>query len=114
MPLFCSRCGSENENNASVCRKCDAPIGHVDGKAKTESGAPSPDSSLPNDSPMIWVGTAVLCVLYLIYPSLGIFELIPDSIPLIGSLDEMGATTGLLYSLFKLGWLPFVQTTNKK
>lgn len=32
-----------------------------------------------------------LAALYLIYPSLGIFELIPDAVPLVGNLDEAGA-----------------------
>ena len=114
MPLFCSHCGSENKNQSSVCQKCDAPIGHIGGQDQPESGTPSPGAGFSNDSPLIWVGTAVLCVLYLIYPSLGIFELIPDAVPFIGSLDEMGATTGLLYSLFKLGWIPFIQTTKKQ
>ena len=49
---------------------------------------------------------AAVCGLYLIYPSLGVFELIPDAIPVVGSLDEAAATTGLLYSLNGLGWLP--------
>jgi uncharacterized membrane protein YkvA (DUF1232 family) len=30
----------------------------------------------------------ILSVLYLIYPSLGIFELIPDYIPFVGNVDE--------------------------
>ena len=49
---------------------------------------------------------AAVCGLYLVYPSLGIFELIPDAIPVVGSLDEAAATAGLLYSLNGLGWLP--------
>ena len=109
MPLFCSHCGSENRNDALACQKCDARIGHVADQASPESGTPSSSDHFSNDSTLIWVGTAVLCFLYLIYPSLGIFELIPDGIPFVGSLDEMGATTGLLYSLFKLGWIPLVQ-----
>ncbi len=32
-----------------------------------------------------------LALLYLIYPSLSIFELIPDAVPLVGNLDEAGA-----------------------
>ncbi len=31
-------------------------------------------------------------MVYLLVPTLGIFELIPDAIPYIGSLDEAGAT----------------------
>ena len=47
-----------------------------------------------------------ICGLYLVYPSLGIFELIPDAIPVVGSLDEAAATAGLLYAFNGLGWLP--------
>jgi ribosomal protein S27E len=49
---------------------------------------------------------AVVCGLYLVFPTLGIFEVIPDAIPIIGSLDEAAATGGLLYALTGLGWLP--------
>jgi hypothetical protein len=51
---------------------------------------------------------AVVCGLYLVMPTLGIFELIPDAIPLIGSLDEAGATAGLLFAAGGLGWLDFL------
>jgi len=50
---------------------------------------------------------AAVCGLYLVMPTLGIFELIPDAIPLIGSLDEAGATAGLLFAAGGLGWLDF-------
>ncbi|MEQ8674918.1 MAG: DUF1232 domain-containing protein [Aggregatilineales bacterium] len=35
-------------------------------------------------------------LIYLMYPSFGMFELIPDAIPLIGSIDEAGATILLM------------------
>ena len=41
----------------------------------------------------------LLAFLYLVYPSAGVFELIPDAIPLIGSLDEATASVLLLASL---------------
>ena len=56
--------------------------------------------------PVLFV-IAVVCGLYLVMPTLGIFELIPDAIPLIGSLDEAGATAGLLLAAGGLGWLDF-------
>ena len=56
--------------------------------------------------PVLFV-IAVVCSLYLVAPTLGIFELIPDAIPLIGSLDEAGATAGLLFAAGGLGWLDF-------
>lgn len=50
---------------------------------------------------------AIVCGLYLVAPTLSVFELIPDAIPLIGSLDEAGATAGLLFAAGQLGWLDF-------
>lgn len=44
-----------------------------------------------------------LSILYLTYPSGGIFELIPDAIPIIGSLDEAAATTILIGCLAYFG-----------
>lgn len=37
---------------------------------------------------------------YLIYPSLGVFELIPDALPLIGSIDE-GTASLILISVLR-------------
>lgn len=100
MPLFCSRCGSENDVEATTCVKCDSAIGHVD-----------PQSVVNDDKPagnkLTWAITAVVCAVYLLYPSLGVFELIPDAFPMIGSLDEAAATTALLIALSRLGFNPF-------
>lgn len=46
----------------------------------------------------------VLSALYLLNPTLGIFELIPDNLPVVGNLDEATATTLLLSSLAYFGW----------
>jgi hypothetical protein len=48
---------------------------------------------------MFILGLAAVALIYLIYPSLGVFELIPDAIPLIGSLDEATATLIILNTL---------------
>ncbi len=45
----------------------------------------------------------VLSFLYLIYPSLGIFELIPDPIPFVGNVDEATATAILISALAYFG-----------
>ena len=45
-----------------------------------------------------------VCLLYLLNPTMGVFELIPDNIPLIGNLDEVGATYLLFYALRYFGF----------
>ena len=49
---------------------------------------------------MIVIALGVLAALYLLNPTFGVFELIPDAIPLIGNLDEAGATL-ILLSVFR-------------
>ncbi len=57
---------------------------------------------------LLWVGVVIFCSAYLVNPTLGFIELIPDNVPLIGNLDEAGATLLLLLALSKLGIrLPF-------
>jgi hypothetical protein len=48
---------------------------------------------------MVILGLGAVAAIYLVYPSLGIFELIPDAIPVLGSLDEASATVILLNTL---------------
>jgi hypothetical protein len=45
----------------------------------------------------------MLSLIYLLNPGLGIFEIIPDNIPLIGNLDEGAATFFFLSSLAYFG-----------
>ena len=52
------------------------------------------------------LGTILLglfCLIYLFNPGAGIFELIPDNIPIIGNLDEAAAVTILLMCLQSFG-----------
>ncbi len=44
-----------------------------------------------------------IALLYLVNPGAGIFEIIPDNIPLIGNLDEAAATLLLLNCLAYFG-----------
>lgn len=48
-------------------------------------------------------GLGMLSLLYLLNPTAGIFELIPDNLPLIGNLDEAAATTFILAALREYG-----------
>ncbi len=45
----------------------------------------------------------LLSILYIMNPTAGIFELIPDNLPLIGNLDELAASTLLLSCLSYFG-----------
>ena len=45
----------------------------------------------------------LFCLVYLLNPGAGIFELIPDNIPIIGNLDEAAALTMLLLCLKYFG-----------
>ena len=44
-----------------------------------------------------------ICVLYLLNPTAGFFELIPDTLPLIGNLDEAAAVATLIMCLRYFG-----------
>jgi len=54
-----------------------------------------------NSAIVVIVG--VLSALYIINPGAGIFEFIPDNIPIIGNLDEATAVILLLASLRHFG-----------
>ncbi|MCK4691410.1 MAG: DUF1232 domain-containing protein [Desulfuromonadales bacterium] len=45
----------------------------------------------------------LFCLIYLLNPGAGIFELIPDNLPFIGNLDEAAALTTLLMCLKYFG-----------
>jgi hypothetical protein len=45
---------------------------------------------------MFIIAIAAIALLYLINPTAGILEFIPDNFPLIGNLDEAGATLILI------------------
>ncbi len=45
----------------------------------------------------------ILSALYILNPTAGLFEILPDNIPFIGNIDEATATTLLLASLSYFG-----------
>jgi hypothetical protein len=49
------------------------------------------------------IALGLVCLIYLINPTAGILELIPDNLPILGNLDEGLATVGLLISLGNMG-----------
>jgi hypothetical protein len=52
---------------------------------------------------------AVVGGIYLLNPTAGILEIIPDTIPIVGNLDEGGATLAVWYGL-----LEFLEGRRKK
>lgn len=56
-----------------------------------------------------------LSTLYILNPTFGVFELLPDNLPWIGNLDEATATALIIYFVKDLGWYPkFLTKDNKK
>lgn len=55
---------------------------------------------------MLVLGAGGVALLYLINPTAGVFEFIPDVVPIIGNLDEVGATAILLGALRYYGFDP--------
>jgi hypothetical protein len=54
------------------------------------------------------LAVAAVSVVYLVNPGLGVLELLPDNLPLVGNLDEAFFTAALLSALGYLGLrLPF-------
>lgn len=45
---------------------------------------------------MMVIGVGAIALLYLVNPTAGILEFIPDNLPVVGNLDEAGATALLL------------------
>ena len=45
----------------------------------------------------------LFCLIYILNPTAGIFELIPDNLPIIGNLDEAAAIATLLMCLKYFG-----------
>ena len=103
MQVFCSRCGTEQRPDASQCHQCGATIL----RPMDQQTEPAPNGS---NNRLKNIAFAAACGLYLVYPSFSVFELIPDWIPVVGSLDEATATAGLLYALSNLGWIPWHRT----
>jgi uncharacterized membrane protein YkvA (DUF1232 family) len=52
----------------------------------------------------LMIAFGVLCAIYIINPTAGFIEFLPDSLPIIGNLDEAAATAGLLFVLRYFGY----------
>ena len=96
MAVVCPKCGHSNRVDAKFCISCRTSISQ-------------PMS--PAGKGLSWtVGNVilgVLCLIYLINPTAGVLELIPDNLPIVGNLDEVGAVMGMMMVLNNLGWITF-------
>ncbi len=70
---------------------------------------PAPNASAPAPQPR-GVGSTIVMVLviifsgaYLINPTLGIFEFLPDNLPVVGNLDEVFFTLAFVSGLAWMG-----------
>ena len=112
MSIFCSQCGTENRDDSLTCFNCHAPIArpvYSQGRGPGADQEYSQEYQQPNQS-RFRLGSVVvglICVVYLLNPTAGILELLPDNLPIIGNLDEAAAVTGLLMALSNLGIIPW-------
>ncbi len=58
------------------------------------------------------VAAVVVGILYLLNPTAGVFELLPDVMPIVGNLDEAGATALVLWGIQALRQQPAAQPDN--
>jgi len=71
--------------------------------SQSESKSTTPEKK-KNPVTSVFVGAlGAVCAFYLINPTLGVFELIPDNIPVFGNLDEAGAAALLISCLSYFG-----------
>ena len=54
----------------------------------------------------LWVFLLLISIVYILNPGMGLFEFIPDTLPVIGNLDEAGTVLLILKSLVELNVLP--------
>lgn len=99
MAIVCSQCGASNREGAKFCASCRAPLPQQSPLGQIVAI----DRSL--GFPVTAIVAGVICLIYLINPTAGILELIPDNLPIIGNLDELAAATGLLGSLASIGFI---------
>lgn len=109
----CTHCGQlvearNDQVGVSIpCPHCKTFVLVPTPEAGTTQGVPPPPppTSVPrtpaNNFIVLLLGA--FSAIYLFNPGLGIVELIPDNIPVLGNLDEVGATLLLLRCLSHFG-----------
>ncbi len=98
--VYCAKCGAANHTTALRCEQCDTPL-----KSEATFEAAAAEVERKVGFPVVSLIFAVISFIYLLNPTLGVLELIPDNFPVIGNLDEAAALMVLLRSMYNLGWL---------
>jgi uncharacterized membrane protein YkvA (DUF1232 family) len=98
MAIVCTQCKSSNPDGAQNCNNCNASL-------QRESFLSEASATIDQRAgrPIGSILLALLCVFYLLNPTAGVFELLPDVLPIFGNLDEGVATFGLLIALNNMG-----------
>lgn len=52
---------------------------------------------------IVAVGAVIVGIIYILNPTMGLFELLPDNLPIVGNLDEAAAVYMILLALRYLG-----------
>lgn len=52
--------------------------------------------------PIVAVIAALLSIIYLVNPTAGLVEILPDNLPFLGNLDEAGVTAILIWAINEL------------
>lgn len=92
-----------------------------DGQSTVRAAGPGPDLGVEQGSVRgtkrggcLGVLSLVVGVLYILNPTGGFIELLPDNLPILGNLDEAGATALVLLGLRLLGVDPFRFSERKR
>ncbi len=88
-----------------------AGTGHSPGALQPVPQTPAGGPLVPTEDPkragcigsMVAVMGFIAGSIYVLNPTAGLIEFIPDNVPIFGNLDEAGATALVIYSLQYLG-----------
>ena len=95
MNVTCPGCGTANSTISAICSNCRRGLVSVGALEASDQRTGTTTGS---------VLVVVLCSIYLLNFFAGL-DFVPDIIPVIGNLDDVGAVYLLMRSLSNLGWI---------